>query len=116
MIARNRLCYENLKFAAESGKVSENLAKLGDRVKSGYGVGQRNWLSTGSQLALKPPKTQKTRRTPGTSRLAAQRSFLPGMAVNYEQSLLRVLSQTKDVEFSWPDDEHQYPVEPAVVP
>lgn len=103
-------------FVAKSGKVSENLAKLGDRVKSVSGVGEPNWLSTGSQLALKPPKRQKTRRTSGTSRSANEGLFRPLRVVNYEQSLLRVLSQTKDAEFSWLDDEHQYPVELAVVP
>ncbi|OAB56538.1 hypothetical protein AY600_04930 [Phormidium willei BDU 130791] len=74
-IASDWFCYENLKSVAKSGKVSENLAKRGDRVKSFPGMGTPNSLSTGSGVALKPPKTQKTRRTSGTSRLVAKRSF-----------------------------------------
>jgi hypothetical protein len=43
-IASDWLCYENLKSVAKSGKVSENLAKVGDRVKFFFGVGTPNSL------------------------------------------------------------------------
>ncbi|MFO8039570.1 MAG: hypothetical protein R6U67_08985 [Sodalinema sp.] len=47
-IASDWLCYENLKSVAKSGKVSENLAKVGDRVKfffwSWYAKLSLSWL------------------------------------------------------------------------